>query len=178
MDFRVLTEPQQGATYEDLLAVARRAEDAGFGAFFRSDHLLATGGESLPGPTDAWTTLAGLSRETSRIRLGTLVSPATFRQPGLLAVQAAQVDQMSGGRVELGLGAAAPRAQHRSPGGAHRNPRSGRAVDDRLDPGAPPTAPHVGGGGRGRSAPAGRGVALRGPGHGGTRRPRRLAAGP
>lgn len=104
MEFRVFTEPQQGASYDDLLGVARTAERLGFGGFFRSDHFLAMGGDGLPGPTDAWTTLAGLARETSTIRLGTLMSSATFRQPGVLAVQAAQVDQMSGGRVELGLG--------------------------------------------------------------------------
>lgn len=105
MDLRIFTEPQQGATYDDVLAVARATEDLGFDAFFRSDHYLTMGGDGLPGPTDAWTTLAGLARETSRIRLGTLVSSATFRHPGVLAIQVAQVDQMSGGRVELGLGA-------------------------------------------------------------------------
>jgi len=104
MDLRIFTEPQQGATYDELLTVAKATEDLGFDAFFRSDHYLAMGGDGLPGPTDAWTTLAGLARETSRIRLGTLVSSATFRHPGVLAVQVAQVDQMSGGRVELGLG--------------------------------------------------------------------------
>ena len=106
---RIFTEPQQGATYDDLLAVARRAEELGFGAFFRSDHYLAMGpaleAGGLPGPTDAWTTLAGLARDTSTIRLGTLVTSATFRMPGPLAIAVAQVDQMSGGRVELGLGA-------------------------------------------------------------------------
>lgn len=105
MQLRIFTEPQQGASYDDLLAVAKATEELGFDAFFRSDHYLAMGGDGLPGPTDAWTTLAGLARETSRIRLGTLVSSATFRLPGVLAIQAAQVDQMSGGRVELGLGA-------------------------------------------------------------------------
>ena len=104
MDMRIFTEPQEGATYDDLLAVARRTEDLGFDAFFRSDHYVAFSGEGLPGPTDAWITLAGLARETSRIRLGTLVTPVTFRQPGPLAISVAQVDQMSGGRVELGLG--------------------------------------------------------------------------
>ena len=104
MDVRIFTEPQEGATYDDLLAVARRTEELGFDAFFRSDHYLAFAGEGLPGPTDAWTTLAGLARETSRIRLGTLVTPVTFRLPGPLAISVAQVDQMSGGRVELGLG--------------------------------------------------------------------------
>jgi F420-dependent oxidoreductase-like protein len=105
MDLRVFTEPQQGASYDNLLRVARTTEDCGFDAFFRSDHYLVMGdGDGLPGPTDAWVTLAGLARETKRIRLGTLVSPATFRLPGPLAIAVAQVDAMSGGRVELGLG--------------------------------------------------------------------------
>lgn len=105
MELRVFTEPQQGANYEDLLAVALEAERLGFGAFFRSDHYLHMSGDGLPGSTDAWTTLAGLARETGTIRLGTLMTSATFRYPGVLAIQVAQVDQMSGGRVELGLGA-------------------------------------------------------------------------
>ncbi|WP_139984003.1 LLM class F420-dependent oxidoreductase [Nocardioides litoris] len=105
MDLRIFTEPQQGATYDDLLAVALRAEERGFDAFFRSDHYLTMSGDGLPGPTDAWTTLAGLARDTSTIRLGTLMTSATFRLPGPLAITVAGVDQMSGGRVELGLGA-------------------------------------------------------------------------
>ncbi len=105
MDLRIFTEPQQGATYDQLLRVARTSEELGFGAFFRSDHYLGMGTDGLPGPTDAWTTLAGIARETSTIRLGTLMTSATFRHPGPLAIQVAQVDQMSGGRVELGLGA-------------------------------------------------------------------------
>lgn len=106
MDFRIFTEPQQGASYDDLLTVARATEQLGFDAFFRSDHYLSMGaGDGLPGPTDAWTSLAGLARETSRIRLGTLVSSVTYRPPGILAIQVAQVDAMSGGRAELGLGA-------------------------------------------------------------------------
>ncbi|MFI6068649.1 LLM class F420-dependent oxidoreductase [Micromonospora sp. NPDC051227] len=105
MELRIFTEPQQGASYDQLLAVARCAEDAGYGAFFRSDHYLMMGDVSgEPGPTDAWTTLAGLARETNRIRLGTLMTAATFRLPGPLAITVAQVDQMSGGRVELGIG--------------------------------------------------------------------------
>lgn len=105
-DLRIFTEPQQGASYDDVLAVARASEELGFSAFFRSDHFVSMGpGDGLPGPTDSYLTLAGLARETSRIRLGTLVTSATFRAPGLLAMQVAQVDQMSGGRVELGLGA-------------------------------------------------------------------------
>lgn len=106
MQLRIMTEPQQGADYGRLLAVARATEDLGFDAFFRSDHYLKMGTVSgLPGPTDAWITLAGLARETSRIRLGTLMTSATFRFPGPLAITVAQVDQMSGGRVEFGFGA-------------------------------------------------------------------------
>ena len=105
MRLRVFTEPQQGASYDDLLAMALLAEELGFDAFFRSDHFLAFGGDGLPGPTDAWVTMAALARETSTIRLGTLVTSATFRLPGPLAIAVAQVDAMSGGRVELGLGA-------------------------------------------------------------------------
>ena len=105
MELRIFTEPQQGATYDDLLAVALTAEELGFGAFFRSDHYLGMGTEGLPGPTDAWVTLAGLARDTSTIRLGTMMTSATFRHPGPLAIAVAGVDQMSGGRVELGLGA-------------------------------------------------------------------------
>jgi len=112
-DLRVLTEPQQGASYGDLLAVALRAEQLGFGAFFRSDHYLVMGdSDGLPGPTDAWITLAGLACDTSTIRLGTLVSSATFRYPGPLAISVAQVDQMSSGRIELGLGAGWSKAEH------------------------------------------------------------------
>lgn len=116
MRLRIFTEPQQGASYDDLLAVALEAERLGFDAFFRSDHYLAMGGDGLPGPTDAWITLAGLARETSTIRLGTLVTSATFRLPGPLAVSVAGVDQMSGGRVELGLGAGWFDAEHRAYG--------------------------------------------------------------
>ncbi|HET6663100.1 MAG TPA: LLM class F420-dependent oxidoreductase [Acidimicrobiales bacterium] len=106
MELCIFTEPQQGASYDELLAVARRAEALGFDAFFRSDHYLKMGSASgLPGPTDSWVTLAGLARDTERIRLGTLVTSATFRLPGPLAIAVAQVDAMSGGRVELGLGA-------------------------------------------------------------------------
>ena len=105
MELRVFTEPQQGASYDDLLRIARKTEELGFGAFFRSDHFLGMGTDGLPGPTDSWVTLGALARETSTIRLGTLVTSVTFRWPGLLAVQVAQVDQMSGGRVELGIGA-------------------------------------------------------------------------
>jgi len=113
MELRIFTEPQQGASYDDLLRIALSTEELGFDAFFRSDHYLAMGdADGLPGPSDAWVSLAGLARETSRIRLGTLVSPATFREPGPLAITVAQVDQMSGGRIELGLGAGWYEAEH------------------------------------------------------------------
>jgi F420-dependent oxidoreductase-like protein len=110
MDLRIFVEPQQGASYERQLAVAQVAEEQGFDAFFRSDHLLAIGGQpmenegGLPGPTDSWVTLGAIARETSTIRLGTMVTSVTFRQPGMLAMTVAQVDEMSNGRVELGLG--------------------------------------------------------------------------
>lgn len=117
MDLRIFTEPQQGAHYGDLLGVARAAETAGFDAFFRSDHYLKMGDVTgLPGPTDAWVTLGGLARETTSIRLGTLVSPATFYRPGPLAVAVAQVDEMSGGRVEFGFGTGWYEAEHRTQG--------------------------------------------------------------
>jgi len=113
MQLRIFTEPQQGASYDTLLRVAKATEDLGFDAFFRSDHYMKIGDVSgLPGSTDAWITLAGLARDTSRIRLGTLVTPATFRLPGPLAISVAQVDTMSGGRVELGFGAGWYAAEH------------------------------------------------------------------
>jgi alkanesulfonate monooxygenase len=118
MQLRVFTEPQQGASYSQLLAVAQRAEQMGFDAFFRSDHYqkMGTHVSGLPGPSDAWITLAGIARETSTIRLGTLVNSATFRNPGVLAITVANVDDMSGGRVELGLGAGWYIDEHRSYG--------------------------------------------------------------
>lgn len=132
MDFRVFTEPQQGATYTDLLTIAQATESLGFDAFFRSDHYLAMGGDGLPGPTDAWLTLAGLARETSTIKLGTLVTSATFRQPGVLAIQVAQVDQMSGGRVEFGLGAGWFEQEHTAYGIPFPKARFGR-LEEQLD---------------------------------------------
>ena len=113
MELRTFTEPQQGAAYDDLLAVALASEAAGYAGFMRSDHYLVMGGGSgLPGPTHAWITLAGLARDTNTIRLGTLVSPATFYQPGPLAIAVAQVDQMSGGRIDFGFGAGWYEAEH------------------------------------------------------------------
>lgn len=116
MQLHVFSEAQEGATYEDLLRVARAAESLGFAGFFRSDHYLGIMGDGRPGPTDAWVTLAGLARETNHIRLGTLVSPATFRLPGPLAIMVAEVDAMSGGRVELGLGSGWYASEHRAYG--------------------------------------------------------------
>jgi F420-dependent oxidoreductase-like protein len=113
MRLRIFTEPQQGADYATLRRLALAAEELGFDAFFRSDHYLSMGAASgLPGPTDAWTTLTALAVQTSRIRLGTLVTPVTFRLPGPLAITVAQADQMSGGRVELGLGTGWFDAEH------------------------------------------------------------------
>ncbi|MER6499670.1 LLM class F420-dependent oxidoreductase [Streptomyces sp. NPDC001455] len=133
MDLRIFTEPQQGASYDTLLAVAKAAEDLGFDAFYRSDHYLRMGpGDGLPGPTDAWITLAGLARETRRIRLGTLMTAGTFRLPGVLAVQVAQVDQMSGGRVELGLGAGWFEEEHRAYGIPFPKEKFGR-LEEQLE---------------------------------------------
>src|SRR6478672_3532087 len=112
MRLRIFTEPQQGARYSELAALARLSEELGFDAFFRSDHYMAFDGDGLPGPTDAWLTLAALARDTTSIRLGTLVTPVTFRYPGPLAISVAQVDAMSDGRVELGLGAGWFQAEH------------------------------------------------------------------
>ncbi len=115
MKLRIFTEPQQGASYFDLLAVAQRAEHLGFDAFFRSDHYLRMGQASgVPGPSDSYVTLAGIARETSNIRLGTLVTSATFRHPGVLAISVANVDAMSNGRLELGLGAGWFDAEHKA----------------------------------------------------------------
>jgi F420-dependent oxidoreductase-like protein len=120
MQLRIFTEPQQGASYRALLAAARAADELGFDGFFRSDHFLPdddfppTGPGGLPGPSDAWITLAGLARETSRVRLGTLMTAATFRHPGPLAVTVAGVDEMSDGRVELGIGTGWYEAEHRA----------------------------------------------------------------
>jgi F420-dependent oxidoreductase-like protein len=132
VELRIFTEPQQGASYDDLLAVARTAEAAGFGAFFRSDHYLKMGDvDGLPGPSDAWITLAGLARDTTTIRLGTLVTPITFRLPGPLAISVANVDAMSGGRVELGLGAGWYGEEHAAYGIPY--PTAARDRFDRLE---------------------------------------------
>ncbi|MEV0634036.1 LLM class F420-dependent oxidoreductase [Streptomyces sp. NPDC050619] len=133
MDLRIFTEPQQGATYDTLLTVAKATEDLGFDAFFRSDHYVKMGSvDGLPGPTDAWITLAGLARETERIRLGTLMTAGTFRLPGVLAIQVAQVDQMSGGRVELGLGSGWFEEEHTAYGIPFPKEKMGR-LEEQLE---------------------------------------------
>jgi F420-dependent oxidoreductase-like protein len=114
--FALMIEPQQGLSYAEQLAVARRAEAVGFETFFRSDHY-----QSFPGPsgeptTDAWAVLAGLARETTTIGLGALVSPVTFRPIGQLAKVVTTVDEMSGGRLEFGLGAGWNEIEHRQLG--------------------------------------------------------------
>lgn len=116
MEICTFIEPQNGASYAEQRAFAVATEELGFTGFFRSDHYLAHAGDGMPGPSDSWTILGGLARDTSRIRLGTLVSSATFRHPGILAIQVANVDEMSGGRVELGLGAGWHEAEHRALG--------------------------------------------------------------
>jgi F420-dependent oxidoreductase-like protein len=134
MRLDIFTEPQLGASYDDQLRLARHAEDCGFHGFFRSDHYLTFGGPAtgggagLPGPTDAWATLAGLAVQTSRLRLGTLVTSATFRLPGPLSIAVAQVDQMSGGRIDFGLGAGWYEAEHRAYG-IPIAPRVGERLD-------------------------------------------------
>jgi F420-dependent oxidoreductase-like protein len=112
----VMVAPQQGASYDDQLRAARATEAAGFSDFVRSDHYLAFDSTGLPGPTDSWITLAGLARETERVRLGTMVSAATFRLPGPLAISVAQVDAMSDGRVTLALGAGWAAQEHHAYG--------------------------------------------------------------
>lgn len=118
MDVRIFIEPQEGTNYAAISTLAQTAEEVGFDGFFTSDHYRPVGGNSdgLPGPVDAWTTLAGLARDTERLRLGTLITPVTFRLPGPLAVAVAQIDQMSGGRIELGLGAGWYDAEHAAQG--------------------------------------------------------------
>ena len=112
MHVGLFVAPQEGANYDDQLQAALTAERHGFDAFVRSDHYLGFGAAQLPGPSDSWVTLAGLARETQRIQLGTMVSSATFRLPGPLAITVAQVDTMSGGRVLLGLGAGWSEPEH------------------------------------------------------------------
>ena len=116
MDLRIFTEPQQGADHADLLAVARAARDGGFSAFFRSDHLLAMGRDGLPGPTESFVSLGAIAALVPDIRLGTLVTSATFRHPSMTAIAAATVDDISGGRLELGIGSGWFEAEHRAYG--------------------------------------------------------------
>jgi F420-dependent oxidoreductase-like protein len=116
MEICTFIEAQNGASYDEQLAFAAATERLGFHGFFRSDHFVPHHGDGMPGPSDSWTVLAGLARETSRIRLGTLVSSATFRHPAVLAIQVANVDTMSGGRAELGLGAGWHEREHQAYG--------------------------------------------------------------
>jgi F420-dependent oxidoreductase-like protein len=118
VEFCIFVEPQIGLTWDQLVTAARATERLGFDGFFRSDHYIAPDRELPGGPavSDAWTTLAGLAVATERIRLGTLVTPVTFRHPGILAVQVANVDAMSGGRVELGFGAGWNAPEHEAYG--------------------------------------------------------------
>jgi F420-dependent oxidoreductase-like protein len=112
MRFALMIEPQQGLTYADQLEIARLAERLGFEALFRSDHYATFPGDADGPATDAWTVLAGLARETSTIRLGSLVSPVTFRHPGSFVKVVTTVDEMSGGRIEIGVGAGWNEADH------------------------------------------------------------------
>ena len=127
MDLRIAVQPQVGADYATLLGVAQACERLGFSGFFMADHLMGwrDPADSLPGPTDVWTTLAGMARETTSIRLGTLMTSANFRHPAMLAIQVAQVDDMSGGRIDLGLGAGWSESEHR----AHGIPFPARRMD-------------------------------------------------
>ena len=116
MRFVLMTEPQQGMSYADHLAIAKRAEANGFDAFFRADHFASFPGAAGQPTTDAWTILAGLARETQRIGLGVLVSPVTFRHPGTFAKVVTTVDEMSGGRIEVGVGAGWNELEHQQLG--------------------------------------------------------------
>lgn len=134
MQCRIFTDPSNGATYRDLRESAILAEELGFAGFFMSDHYLPFVGDGRPGPTDVWTTLAGLARDTARIRLGSLVTSVTFRHPGPLAIVVAQVDAMSEGRVEFGIGAGYFEPEHLAygipfPPAAQRFDRLGEALE-------------------------------------------------
>lgn len=116
MRYILMMEPQQGMSYADQLAAAKRAEANGFDAWFRADHFASFPGEAGKPTTDAWSILAGLARDTQRIGLGVLVSPVTFRHPGVFAKVVTTVDEMSGGRVEVGVGAGWNEIEHRQLG--------------------------------------------------------------
>lgn len=116
MRFVLMTEPQQGMSYADHLAITKRAEANGFEAFLRSDHFASFPGAAGQPTTDAWTVVAGLARETERIGLGVLVSPVTFRHPGTFAKVVTTADEMSGGRIEVGVGAGWNDLEHRELG--------------------------------------------------------------
>ena len=113
MDLRIFTEPQLGASHASLVAMAQATREHGFDGFFRSDHVLTMGGASgLPGPSESFVSLGAIAVQVPDIRLGTLVSSATFRHPSMLAIAAATVDDISAGRLELGLGSGWYEAEH------------------------------------------------------------------
>ena len=117
MDLRIFTEPQQGASHADLLAVAQATRAGGFSAFFRSDHLMAMGDrDGLPGPSESFVSLGALAAQVPDIRFGTMVTSATFRHPSITAIAVAQIDDISGGRIELGLGSGWFEPEHRAYG--------------------------------------------------------------
>jgi alkanesulfonate monooxygenase len=117
MELKLLIEPQFGATYEEQLAITLEAERLGYPALMRSDHFVNTAaGDGLPGPSDAWVVLGALARETTSIRIGTLVTSINFRLPGPLAIAIANVDEMSKGRLDVGLGAGWFEREHKALG--------------------------------------------------------------
>ena len=112
MQFSAMTEPHLGGTYDDLMTMAQWSESNGLASFARSDHYLWTGRTPREPATDAFATLAGLARDTTSIRLAVLVSPITFRHPAVIAKMAATIDEMSGGRLDLGVGTGWMEAEH------------------------------------------------------------------
>jgi F420-dependent oxidoreductase-like protein len=110
----LMIEGQEGVTWDQWRALAATAEEAGFEALFRSDHYESLGGGDNTGSLDAWSTINALAALTTTLRLGTLVSPGTFRHPSVLARMATTADHVSGGRVELGIGAGWHEGEHRS----------------------------------------------------------------
>jgi len=116
MRINLMNEGQEGVAWAQWLALAEAVEDAGLEGLFRSDHYRSIRNDEEAGSLDAWTTLAGLAARTSRIRLGTMVSPVTFRPASVLAKSVATVDHISNGRVELGIGAGWFEAEHETYG--------------------------------------------------------------
>jgi F420-dependent oxidoreductase-like protein len=119
----LMVEGQEGVTWDEWLALARTCEDEGLAGLFRSDHYSSTIATADRGSLDAWVTLAALAARTERIRLGTMVSPVTFRHPANLARCVVTVDHVSGGRAELGMGLGWMELEHASNGFPFREPR-------------------------------------------------------